>query len=122
MSSTVNLKASGLFISPNQLDTPPGSLQEATNVIIRRNNVVEKRRGFKLYGNLFGASTQTAKQLLVYRDVILRHYSNILQFDDLNGNFTDFTGNYLEPDPGIRIKGISANNNFYFSAGLCYKN
>ncbi len=51
MASNVTLKAIGLNISPNQLDLPPGSLVTASNVIIKRDNVVEPRRGYPLYGN-----------------------------------------------------------------------
>jgi len=55
-------KALGLNVSPNALDVPPGSLVEASNIIIRRDNVIESRRGYKLYGNSLGSSSDTAKQ------------------------------------------------------------
>lgn len=115
MSSSVNLKALGINSNGNQLELTPGTLAEATNVIINRNNVIEKRRGFKLYGNAFGSSTQRAKQLFQYRDQLMMHYSNILRYDNGSGLFTDFPGNYLEPQAGIRIKSVAANNNFYFT-------
>jgi hypothetical protein len=36
----------GLHTSPNPLESPPGALQEAMNVVVRRRGVIESRRGF----------------------------------------------------------------------------
>ena len=125
MSSVVNLKASGLNTSPNTLTTPEGALSVASNVIIKRDNVVESRRGFGIYGESFGSSSDRAKQLIVYKQRILRHYSTVLQYEsgtDFNGvpTFDAFNGSYSEPDSGIRIKSIESNGNLYFttSAGI----
>ena len=115
MSSLVTLKATGLQTQPNQLGLPEGSLSVASNVVINRDNVVEKRRGFKLYGNSFGSSTDILKQLMEYRDRLIRHYSNKLQYDNGSGTFTDFPGTFSEPETGIRIKSVASNNNFYFT-------
>lgn len=116
MASTILLKALGLNTSPNTLDSPEGGMSEASNVIIRRDNVVEPRRGFKLYGNEFGTSTDRAKQLFSYRDRILRHYSDKIQFDNGSGTFTDFSGTFSEVDAGLRIKSSPSNGNFYFTS------
>jgi len=124
MSATVVLKAIGLNVQPNQLDpqsVPPGSLVEASNVIIKRDNVIESRRGYKLYGQPFGTGTDRAKQLAVYKDRILRHFASSLQYDsgltDASGNeiFNTFSGTYTEPQAGKRIRFIEANSNFYFT-------
>ena len=50
MPGYTSLKAAGLNISPNSLNKPEGSLEIASNVIIRRDNVIEPRRGFKTFG------------------------------------------------------------------------
>lgn len=120
MASTGTLKASGLNLSPNQLEIEPGALVQASNVIIRRDNVIEPRRGFRLYGESFGISTDRAKQLFVYRDRILRYFSSTLQFqngtnNDGSVNFDNFSGSYEETEDGLRIKGIESNGNFYFT-------
>jgi len=120
-SSIINLKASGLNFSPNNLELPPGSLIEADNVIIRRDNVIESRRGFKLFGQVI-PEDQLAKQLLIYRDRILRHYSDRIAFQDgtLNdgsARFSAFGGNFNSTKEGLRIKSIQAQNgNFYFTS------
>lgn len=115
MSSSVTLKASGLQIQANQLSLPEGALTVASNVVINRDNIIEKRRGFNLYGNSFGTSSDVLKQLMEYRNRLIRHYVSTLEYDDGNGNFVAFPGSFTEPQTGTRIKSIAMNNNFYFT-------
>ena len=117
MSSSVVLKALGLNLSPNQLELPNGSLTVANNVIIKRNDVLEQRRGFKIYGNAFGSSGNRISQLFSYKARILRQYSDTIQFDsDGAGTFSSFSGSYSQAEPGLRTKSIEANGNFYFTS------
>jgi len=119
-SSTVNLKALGLNFSGNALELSPGSLIEANNIIIRRDDVIESRRGYKLFGEEI-PNLDTAKQLMVYRQRILRHYGDKIAYQDgvLNNeeaNFTEFSGSFTEVEAGLRIKYSQAKNgNFYFT-------
>lgn len=124
MANNIVLKAIGLNTQPNFLDpqvAPPGSLLKASNVIIKRDSTVESRRGYPLYGTPFGTSSDRAKQLMVYKNRILRHYDDKLQWDTLILNalnesvFNTFCGNYLEPQVGRRIRSIESNGNFYFT-------
>ena len=116
MPSTVMLKAAGLNTSPNHLDVTEGSLIEASNVIIKRDGIIEQRRGFKLYGDAIPGSSETVKQLTTYRNRILRHYSSTLQYDsDGQGSFEAFSGDVSETQPGLRIKFIESNGNLYFT-------
>ena len=122
MSTSSLTKATGLFTYQNLLDLPPGALLEATNVVIDRPGIIEPRRGFKDYGDAFPDINDRAKQLLVYKGRILRHYFdntddvNYLQFDsDGSGTFSSFSGTYDETETGLRIKGLEANGNFYFT-------
>lgn len=117
MSSSITLKALGLNFSPNALDLPNGSLSTASNVIIKRENVLEQRRGFKLYGTSFGSSSDRISQLFSYKTRILRQYSNLLQYDsDGNGSFSTFSGTYSQAEAGLRTKSIESNGNFYFTS------
>lgn len=81
MASNVVIQALGLNTSPNALGVPPGSLVEASNVIIQRDGIVESRRGFKLYGTPMPDVDDRAKQLLTYKGRILRHLGTTMQFD-----------------------------------------
>lgn len=116
MASTVILKAVGLNTSPNRLNQDEGSLSEAVNIIIRRDGIIEQRRGVKLYGDSLPTSNQRVKQLLVYRDRILRQYSNSLQVDsDGAGTFVNYDGQVTETETGLRIKSVESNGNLYFT-------
>jgi hypothetical protein len=125
MAQSVLLKAVGLYSFPNRLGSlPKGALTKATNVVINRDGVVEPRRGFKLYGNAMGASESAdqAKQLLVYKGRIIRHFSTTLQYDSNGtGTFASFSGTNTEVDSGLRIKGLEANGNFYYTTATGIK-
>jgi hypothetical protein len=121
MASQVTLKALGLNYSPNNLALPEGSLLAANNVIVRRDNVVESRRGFKDYSVGLGVSTNPINQLFEYKERLLANYSDKMAFDtlelDSSGRviFQDFSGSYLETEPGLRMKSIEANKSLYFT-------
>lgn len=116
MASVVLLKAAGLQTSPNELNREDGALIEASNVIIKRDNIIEQRRGFKVYGNNLPGITDRIKQLTAYRNRLLRHYQDKIQFDSNGqGNFQDFVGRYVETEAGLRMKFIESNGNFYFT-------
>lgn len=122
MSSTVNLKAVGLNYSPNQLSVPDGSLSQTNNVIIRRDAVIEPRRGLHLYGSLFGSPTDRLNQLLIYKNTILAQYNDLLLFDsDGEGTLEQFAGTYEEVIPGLRMKSVEASGNFYFTTATGVK-
>lgn len=118
MPAQITLKALGLVTSPNQLALPEGALSFASNILIKRDGIIEQRRGFKLYGTQVASAV---KQLFTYKNRILRHFGSTLQFDSqvLNSDnesiFNSFSGSYSETEPGLRIKSIEANGNFYFT-------
>jgi hypothetical protein len=121
-STSLFLKALGLAVSPNRLTDQPGTLLQASNVIIKRDNIVEPRRGFQLYGDAFGSSSDRADQLFTYKNRILRHFDTTMQFDtqvvDQTTNLTvfdNFAGSFSNVQPGLRMKWIEANGNLYFT-------
>lgn len=118
MSSTAILKASGLYTSPNNLSVPEGALSEAKNIIIKRDNIVEQRRGFKLFGTALPSAEDRVKQLTTYKKTLIRHFNETLQFE--NGidseDFQDFAGSFLEADAPLRMKFIESNGNLYFTS------
>ncbi len=122
MASQVTLKALGLNYSPNNLALPEGSLLVANDVIVRRDNVVESRRGYKDYSEGLGLTTEPVKQLFEYKERILAHYSDKIAYDTLEKNsagqniFNDFSGFFFETEAGLRIKSIVANKNLYFTS------
>jgi len=120
----VTLPARGLYSFPNILGAvPEGALTTASNVVIDRDSIITSRRGFKVYGDTFGISSNRARQLLTYKDRVLRHFSTTLQVDSNGtGTFTDLQlesggdASVTEPSTGTRIKYIEANGNLYFTS------
>ena len=62
--SQTTIKALGLNINPNFLDLPNGSLVLANDVIIKRENVIESRRGLSDWSEGLGISTNRPSQLI----------------------------------------------------------
>lgn len=110
-----SLKNRGLYTFRNDLDVPEGSLEIANNIVVDEDGVGESRRGFSDYGDLLPLSTDRIKQLFVYKNRILRHFNDKLEFDNGSGTFTAFSGSYTEPDSSLRMKGQLLNSNFYFT-------
>lgn len=119
MPQAVVLKNKGLHTFTNHIsELPEGALLEATNIVVDRDSIIQPRRGFKIYGNAMGVSptSDIAKQLLVYKGRVLRHYSSTLQYDsDGAGTFVSFLQSVEEVQSGLRIKSQEANRNLYFT-------
>jgi hypothetical protein len=110
----------GLQTQKNALARPDGSLTVADNVVIDNDNTIQKRRGFSDYSSAAFASKP--KQLFTYRSKILTHYANTLTFDSDNaGTFSAFSGSFAEVIAGLRLKGVEANGNFYFTSSTGIK-
>jgi hypothetical protein len=97
MANKVTLKNVGLFTNVNSLGSvPQGAMLKADNIVIDKDDIVEIRRGFKIFGDAIGVSpSNTAKQLMNYKDRILRHYEvssgeGYLEYQDDKGG-TSFT-------------------------------
>lgn len=120
-SKQVTLTALGLNYSPNQLSAPEGSLVQADDIVIRRDNSIESRRGYRQYSEGFSGGSNRVKQLIEYKDRLLVHHGSTLEFDtevldsDEKSVFSAFNGSYSEVETGLRIKSIEANKNLYFT-------
>lgn len=115
MAQSVLLRARGLHTFKNPLsEIPEGSLEEALNIIIDRDGVIEPRRGVAQYTSTFN---NQIKQIMEYKDRIIAHHGNKLIFEDsaLDGTFNEFSGSFTEVESGLRIKYLEANGNFYFT-------
>lgn len=121
---SVNVRVKGLYTLSNPLnenDVPSGSFASVSNVVVDRNDIIEPRRGMTQYENPFGDGTDRAKQLINYKDSVLRHVLQDLEFD-LNGAFTAFNSpDITEIQTGLRIKSVEANGNLYFTTATGIK-
>jgi len=120
ISNTVKLK--GLYTFGNELNQPEGSTSIADNVNIDEPNVVTQRRGFDDYADLISPPSTRIRQLMQYKDTLLRTYSDKIEFyNSVTDTFSQFDGSYSELDPTIRIKYQEANSNLYFTTSESIK-
>lgn len=93
------LKLKGIYTSQNPtVAVPDGALLRGENIVIDKEDIGEIRRGFKIFGSAMGnTSTNVAKQLVPYKNRILRHYEpstdGYLQYQNTAGGSTFTTFN-----------------------------
>ena len=112
------IKNTGLITHGSELSRPEGSLNKAKNVNIDEDGVVTPRRGFNDFkGPTTGAETTSAitKQIFEYKDSIIRHYQDKIEYQDNNGDFQVANGSYTEIRSGYRTKQQEASSNLYFT-------
>lgn len=106
----------GLVTQYNSLTAAPGALVKANDCVIRRENVIENRRGYKSYGDV----TNNVENLFSYNNTVLAHNGTKLSYDNGSGTFNDYTGSYDNPS-GVKARGIEAYQNFYLCTSLGVK-
>lgn len=111
------LNCAGLITYTSETKSPEGALVTGDNINVDEPNVITPRRGFDDFLDTFipGDETVRAKQLLTYKDKVLRHYDDKLEYEGTSA-FQEFAGTYEELEAGLRIKGKEANGNFYFTS------
>ena len=116
MPQAVVTKNVGLVTQYNSMTVVDGALVQADNAVVRRENIVENRRGYESYGSL-GAEPY---RFFTYSNRVLSHLQNdTIVYDNGSGTFAAYSGTYTSPD-GYLMKGLEANNNLYVttSAGV----
>lgn len=109
-------KCLGLIRNYNPLDIPEGALQTANNIRIPRENVIEDRRGFKVYGT----SDEQIEQFITYSNTVLVHKDANIAYDNGSGTLADYTGSYSAPS-GARMHFAKAFSNLYATTSLGVK-
>lgn len=112
------LQCVGLVTYTSETRSPEGALVVADNVNVDEPNVITPRRGLEEYKNIVNANDESelAKQLLIYKDTVLRHRGSTLEYDTDGNAFVPFAGDYEELAAGLRIKGKEFNGNFFFTS------
>lgn len=110
---TLQLNNLGLYTYANTVgQVPPGAMVAASNVVIDRPGVVETRRGFKSWGTTL---TGTIHKLFPYKNRLISHHGTTMSYDsDGAGTWIDYSGTFV-PITGDQIRGVEANQNFYFT-------
>lgn len=114
MAQLTSLKCKGLYTHPNELGAvPDGALLQAVNCVIDREDILENRRGSKMFGDELSA---VAKALFTYRNRLLAHAGTTLSYDsDGAGTWADYTGSFSAPT-GRKMRAFEASQNFYFTS------
>lgn len=109
------IRAKSLYTFSNELNLPEGALVVAKNCNIDEPSVITPRRGFNDFGTALPFEVDRIKQLMQYKGRLIRHYDDILEWENDASDFTSFTGNYKELEEGLRIKFQESNGNLYFT-------
>lgn len=119
MSTRANIiRTNGLETFGSELSRSEGSLKKATNVNVDEKGVITPRRGFADYGNPTNdveSAPDVIKQMMEYKNRIIRHYSDKLEFEDENGSFQAISGSFNTIEDNTRIKYQESNGNLYFT-------
>jgi hypothetical protein len=109
----------GLYLQANSFKVPDGAFEEASNVVISKDGIVSKRRGFYQY---YDPSASVFNNLFNYQNKLLAVFANkISYFSDtgsspnLTGSITDLTGATVAVTGTRKSRGTQNNNNFYFT-------
>jgi len=97
-------------------------MEEASNVVVDRENVITSRRGFDIFTS-FGVTTTESAQLDSYQEHLIASClrtsgSAILQYLDGSNVFQPYPGTYDPPSPDeavSRVHFVQANKNEYFT-------
>ena len=112
MGQQVTLRAKGLYTHPNPLDVPEGGQTQADNVVIRREGVIEPRRGVAAYGDAYAAN-----RLAAYADGLLMHVSTGTLRHYSGGTWTALSGSYPPPDSSAaKTRFAQAAQNLYLTS------
>lgn len=75
----INTKAIGLYRTPNTLNSPDGGLIVGSECFVRRDNVIQRRKGF--YACFDGLPVGLPLQLFVGNNFLFTHINNNLYYD-----------------------------------------
>lgn len=86
-------KCAGLVTQNNPLEVVAGALVQADNAVVRREDVVENRRGYEEYAD----TSDEVKQILGYNDRVLYQADTEISADNGSGTFNEYIGTFSEP-------------------------
>lgn len=119
---SIKRTARGLYTHFNSVhQIPEGGLLVADNVVVDSEGRLEKRPGFRRYGDQL---SDTPSTFMDYKNRLIVRDGSTLKYDsDGAGTWASWTGSYTPPDTSNRIRFTEARSALYFtsSAGI-YKN
>lgn len=112
----LDLAIKGLYTSPNNLSgVPQGALSVADNIVINSKNVADSRRGQTQYGSPLTIGSGQVNKIFNYASSLIASYDNKLAYDAGAGVWTAYSGTYVDPEEGYKMRSLEALRNFYFT-------
>lgn len=109
----------GLYLQANSLSVPDGAMEKASNVVISKDRVAQKTRGFYTY---FTPSSGTMNNLFLYQDRMIVVYGTKSSYLTESGSSpnevateTAHTGATVAVTGTRRSRSMQANKNLYFT-------
>jgi len=109
----------GLYLQRNSFTVPDGALEQATNLIVKNDNILSSRRGFHCY---FDPSSGTLNNLFNYQDTLLAAYQTKLAYytdtgssPNETGSETAITGETISVTNNRICRDLKANSNLYMT-------
>lgn len=110
---------SGLALQANSFSVPDGALEEASNVVLSKDGIISKRRGFYQY---YDPSSDTLNNLANYQDKLFAIFSDKIGYFTDAGSSPNYTGTRSALSgvtvsvTGTRVsRNVLSNRNFYFT-------
>lgn len=112
----LDLELRGLYTAPNNLSgIPPGALAVANNVVINAKSLIDSRRGQTQYGSPLTIGAGQINKLFNYSSSLIVNYTDKMAYDAGSGTWTNYSGTYLPPATGFKMRSLEALRNFYFT-------
>jgi hypothetical protein len=110
----------GLFAQPNTFSLPDGAMEQASNVVINDDNILQKIRGFYSY---YPSGASTLNSLFTYQSRLIGVFNDkIVYFSDFGsepnttGTATTLSGHPVGVTSPLVSRSIEQNGNLYFTS------
>lgn len=108
--------AKGLWTFPNVLsEVPDGAFSRADDVVIRRDGIVETRRGFQTASGTFGSGSNRLSALADIAGTLVGQTTANALARYSGGAWTAYTGTYAEPSSSQRMRFLQMAKSLYFT-------
>lgn len=112
----IDLELRGLYTAPNNLSgVPQGALEIADNVVINSRSLISSRRGQTQYGTPLVIGSDQINKYFNYSTSLIVNYADKMAYDSGSGTWVDYSGTYLTPASGYKMRSLEALKNFYFT-------
>lgn len=111
----LSLTALGLYTYPNPLSqVPNGAFSVANDVVIRRDGIVETRRGYKPAVGTFGSSGDRLETMADFNGTLVAHTTADKVVRYSGGAWAEYAGTH-EPPSGRKMRFLQSAKSLYFT-------